>query len=266
MASASATTSPDRLTARFEQLRGEGRRAFVPYITAGHPDREASLALMQGLADVGADAIEVGVPFSDPMADGPVIQGSSQRALAGGMSLERTLELIAAARLEIPVVLFSYLNPLLAAGKGILDDAAAAGCSGVLLTDLPLGADPELEAWFGAGPLAYVRLVAPTTPVARMREIARHGRGFVYVISRLGVTGTRDTVSADLAPTVRRLRGVTTLPLCVGFGISRPEQAREVAAIADGVVVGSAIVKEADSSVDRAVALARSIRSAIDSH
>ncbi|HEX2716713.1 MAG TPA: tryptophan synthase subunit alpha [Gemmatimonadaceae bacterium] len=266
MASASATTSPDRLTARFEQLRGGGRRAFVPYITAGHPDREASLALMQGLADAGADAIEVGVPFSDPMADGPVIQGSSQRALAGGMSLGRTLELIAAARLEIPVVLFSYLNPLLAAGKGILDDAAAAGCSGVLLTDLPLGADPELEAWFGGGPLAYVRLVAPTTPVARMREIARHGRGFVYVISRLGVTGTRDTVSADLAPTVGRLRGVTTLPLCVGFGISRPEQAREVAAIADGVVVGSAIVKEADSSVDRAVALARSIRSAIDSH
>ena len=266
MASASATTSPDRLTARFEQLRGAGRRAFVPYVTAGHPDREASLALMQGLADAGADAIEVGVPFSDPMADGPVIQGSSQRALAGGMSLERTLELIAAARLEIPVVLFSYLNPLLAAGKGILDDAAAAGCAGVLLTDLPLGADPELEAWFGAGPLAYVRLVAPTTPVARMREIARHGRGFVYVISRLGVTGTRDTVSADLAPTVGRLRGVTTLPLCVGFGISRPEQAREVAAIADGVVVGSAIVKEADSSVDRAVALARSIRSAIDSH
>lgn len=238
----------------------------MPYITAGHPDREASLALMQGLADAGADAIEVGVPFSDPMADGPVIQGSSQRALAGGMSLGRTLELIAAARLEIPVVLFSYLNPLLAAGKGILDDAAAAGCSGVLLTDLPLGADPELEAWFGGGPLAYVRLVAPTTPVARMREIARHGRGFVYVISRLGVTGTRDTVSADLAPTVGRLRGVTTLPLCVGFGISRPEQAREVAAIADGVVVGSAIVKEADSSVDRAVALARSIRSAIDSH
>jgi tryptophan synthase alpha chain len=220
---------------------------------------------MTGLADAGADAIEIGVPFSDPMADGPVIQASSQRALASGMTLDRTLELIAKARLEIPVVLFSYLNPLLAAGRDILDRAAAAGCSGVLLTDLPLGADPELEEWFGSGPLAYVRLVAPTTPVIRMREIATHGRGFVYVISRLGVTGAQASLSADLAPTVARLRGVTTLPLCVGFGISRPEQAKAVAALADGVVVGSAIVKEADSSVDSALALARELRAAINS-
>ena len=264
MASASATISPDLLSQRFETLRAAGRRALVPYVTAGHPDPARSLALLQGLADAGADAIEVGVPFSDPMADGPVIQGSSQQALGHGMNLDRTLALISRARLEVPVVLFSYLNPLIAAGRGVLARASEAGCSGVLVTDLPVGADPDRESWLGEGPLAFVRLVAPTTPSDRMREIARHGRGFVYLISRMGVTGIQQSLPPELGETMRRLRGVTTLPVCVGFGISEPEQAKTVAAMSDGVVVGSAIVRAAETSVDAAVSLARALRAAID--
>ena len=264
MASVSATTSPDQLTRRFAALRKKGRSALVPYVTAGHPDLERSLALLQGLEDAGADVVEVGVPFSDPMADGPVIQASSQLALEQGMNLDGTLELISRSRLKIPVVLFSYLNPLMSAGRDVLARASEAGASGVLVTDLPVGADPALEEWFGDGPLAFVRLVAPTTPVERMREIAKHGKGFVYLISRLGVTGVRDTLPPELKGTIERLRSVTPLPVCVGFGISRPEQARDVSRMADGVVVGSAIVRAAGQRVDDALALVRAMRAAMD--
>jgi tryptophan synthase alpha chain len=209
--------------------------------------------------------LEVGVPFSDPMADGPVIQASSQAALAHGMTFDRVLELIARAKFGIPVVLFTYLNPLLAAGSDALVRAAEAGAHGVLVTDLPVGADPERERWLGEGPLAFVRLVAPTTPAERMAEIARHGSGFVYLISRLGVTGMQSELPTELPETVARLRAATSLPICVGFGVSRPEHARAVAALADGVVVGSAIVKAAGEGVDQAVALAAALRTAMDS-
>jgi len=264
MVSASATTSSDALARRFAALRAEGRRALVCYATAGHPDPERSLALLRGLEGAGADVIEVGVPFSDPLADGPIIQASSQQALAHGMTFDRVLELIARARLSVPVVLFTYLNPLLAAGPEALARAAGAGAHGVLVTDLPVGSDPAREEWIGAGPLAFVRLVAPTTPPARMAEIARHGGGFVYLISRLGVTGVRDDVPAELPRTVAALRGATTLPICVGFGISRPEQAAAVGRVADGVAVGSAIVRAAEESVDAALELARALRRGLD--
>lgn len=237
----------------------------MPYVTAGHPDRARSVALLQGLASAGADVLEVGVPFSDPLADGPVIQASSQRALAQGIAFDDVLEIIAAAKVASPIVLFSYLNPLLAAGPDALERAAQAGAHGVLVTDLPVGADPERERWFGESPLAFIRLVAPTTPADRMREISTHGSGFVYLISRLGVTGVRDALPPDLPETVARLRGVTALPICVGFGVAGPEQAAAVARLADGVVVGSAIVRAADESVDRAVAFAATLRAAIDS-
>ena len=261
----SVTTSSDAIARRFAALRDRGRRALIPYVTAGHPDPAKSLELLHALEGAGADVIEIGVPFSDPMADGPVIQGSSQQALAHGMTFDRVLELIATARLSIPVVLFSYLNPLMAAGRDALVRAADAGAHGVLVTDLPVGSDPELETWFGEGPLAFVRLVAPTTPRERMAEIARHGSGFVYLISRLGVTGAREDVASDLPATVKRLREVTDLPVAVGFGVSTPEQARTIAALADGVVVGSAIVRAAGESVEAAAALATSLRNAIDS-
>ncbi len=252
------------ITQRFDALRAAGRRALVCYATAGHPDRSRSVALLQGLEDAGADVLEVGVPFSDPVADGPVIQSSSQQALAQGMTFEGALALITEAKLSIPVVLFSYLNPIVAAGPDALQRARAAGAHGVLVTDLPVGADPEREAWFGAGPLDFVRLVAPTTPRDRMGLIATHGRGFVYLISRLGVTGVQNEVSATLPSTLATLREVCTLPICVGFGISTAAHARQVGALADGIVVGSAIVRAAERSVDEAVALTRSLRAALD--
>jgi tryptophan synthase alpha chain len=253
------------LVERFATLRQHGRRALVVYVTAGHPDPATSLDLLRALEQAGADVIEVGVPFSDPMADGPVIQASSQRALEQGVTFDRVLELIDRAALGVPVVLFSYLNPVLAAGPQALDRAARAGASGVLITDLPVGSDPELEERFASGPLAFIRLVAPTTPTERMAHIARHGSGFVYLISRLGVTGARDELPRELPDTIARLRQATALPICVGFGVSTPAQAASVARLADGVVVGSAIVRAAEESVDRAATLARELRAAIDS-
>lgn len=262
--SATISSEPSPLVARFAELRQERRRALVVYVTAGHPDPARSLELLGALERSGADVIEVGVPFSDPMADGPVIQASSQRALAHGMTYDRVLDLIAAARLSVPVVLFSYLNPVLAAGPDALHRAARAGAHGVLITDLPVGSDAALEERFASGPLAFIRLVAPTTPSDRMAHIARHGSGFVYLISRLGVTGARDQLPKELPDTIARLRKATQLPICVGFGVSSPAQAASVARLADGVVVGSAIVRAAEESVERAASLAGELRKAID--
>lgn len=246
-------------------MAGEGRRALVVYLTAGYPTPGSFVELMRGVAAAGADVIEVGVPFSDPVADGPVIQASSQSALDAGVTLSHTLEFIREAALNIPVVLFSYLNPIISAGPDVLERAAACGVSGLLVTDLPLGADSELEERLSSGPLAFVRLVAPTTPVERMAEIGRNGSGFVYLISRLGVTGTRESLPVELADTIARLRSVTSLPICVGFGIATPDQAAEVAGMADGVIVGSAVVRAAGESVQKAVDLVAQLRAGIDS-
>jgi tryptophan synthase alpha chain len=264
MASGLATTSSSAIATRFAALRAERKRALVPYITAGDPGVDETVELLQGLENAGADCIEVGVPFSDPMADGPVIQASSQRALDRGVRLDAVLEMIHRANLKTPVVLFSYLNPILAGGADVLERAAQAGCHGLLITDLPVGSDLEREAWLGGGPLSFIRLVAPTTPAARMKEIGVHGSGFVYLISRLGVTGVQQALASDLPATLERLRGATTLPICVGFGVSTAEQATAVARMADGVVVGSAIVRAANEGVAKAVAFAREMRQAID--
>ena len=265
MASTLETTSSDQIDRRFAGLRAEGRKALVCYVTAGHPDPARSLELLQGLEHAGADVVELGVPFSDPIADGPVIQASSQQALAQGMTLHGALELVARAKLGIPVVLFSYLNPLLSAGKDVLRRCSDAGVHGVLITDLPLGADPERESWLASSDLAFIRLVAPTTPVERMREIARTGSGFVYLISRLGVTGVRSDLPPDIKATAARLREATDLPVCIGFGISEPAQAKAVAAAGDGVVVGSALVSEAGAGVSNALALVAALRKGLDS-
>jgi tryptophan synthase alpha chain len=271
MASGLATTSSrnttstrDAIASRFDRLRSAGGKALVPYITAGDPGIVETVELLKGLEDAGADCIEVGVPFSDPMADGPVIQASSQRALDRGVRLDSVLDMIHQADLKTPVVLFSYLNPILSGGPDVLDRAAQAGCSGLLITDLPVGSDPEREAWLGGGPLAFIRLVAPTTPAVRMKEIGTHGSGFVYLISRLGVTGVQQSLAADLPQTMARLRAATTLPICVGFGVSTAEQATAVARMADGVVIGSALVRAANESVQQAVTFAREMRKAID--
>lgn len=264
MASTSTITSSRSLEKKFEELSATSRKALVCYLTAGFPDRARCIATLKAVADAGADVIEIGIPFSDPIADGPVIQASSQRALEQGMNFNDALEIIREAALEIPVVLFTYLNPLVAAGPDALDRAVDAGVGGVLITDLPVGADSALEDWLGKSPLDFVRLVAPTTPRERMQEIARNGGGFVYLISRLGVTGMQNDVSVDLKASVDLLRSCTDLPICIGFGVSTPAQAKQIAALADGVVVGSALVAAADESPQAAGQLVAAMRSAID--
>ena len=235
MDSTSTTISSNSIARRFEELGARKRRALVGYLTAGFPDVDRSVECLRALDEGGADIIEIGVPFSDPIADGPVIQESSQRALTR-MTFDRTLEIAARAKTRAPLVLFSYLNPILAAGEDALTRAADAGVSGILITDLPVGSDPALEERISAGPLAFIRLVAPDHS-ARTNggDRPKHGSGFVHLISRLGVTGASASVSHGLRETVALLRSTTKLPICAGFGISTPEQAREVGGIADGL-------------------------------
>lgn len=229
-------------------VRREHRSALIPYITAGFPDPGASVDALRMLETAGADIVEVGVPFSDPLADGVTIQRSTQAALDQGVTVPRVLEQIERAALAIPVVIMTYLNPVIAYGvERFLEDASAAGASGLLLTDFPAGADTELEARVAASPLALIRLVAPTTRPERLTRAMQGASGFVYLISRLGVTGAREEVPADLETHVQRIRAVTDLPVAVGFGIGTPAQARRTAAVADGVVVGSALIDALDN-------------------
>jgi tryptophan synthase alpha chain len=235
--------SDPRLAERWRAARSEGRAALIPYLPAGYPDSETFVAAVTAAAAAGADIIEVGIPFSDPLADGPVIQRATHAALQQGTGVRRTLDLIAEAKLAVPVVVMTYLNPVLAYGVDrFLADARSVGVAGVLLTDLPAGADAALEDQVAAGPLAFVRLIAPTTPPERVALAARRASGFLYLISRLGVTGARDLVPLDLPEYVRRVRAATDLPVAVGFGIGTGAQARDTARLADGVVVGSALV------------------------
>jgi tryptophan synthase alpha chain len=213
-----------------------------------------------------ADIIEIGVPFSDPVADGPTIQRSTFESLRQGMTLPRTLDLIAEARLDRPVVLFSYLNPVRRYGIArFLRDAADLGVAGLLLTDLPAGSDPEVEDLLRRSPLDLIRLAAPTTTGRRLAEVVRDAQGFLYLVARLGVTGASATLASDLGEYVGRVRAATTLPLAVGFGISTPDQARAVAHLADGVVVGSALVETLGrEGPERAARLLADLRAALD--
>jgi tryptophan synthase alpha chain len=233
----------ERVLARtWAALRADGRTALIPYLTAGYPTPEVSLAALRVAADI-SDIVEVGVPFSDPLADGPTIQRSTFEALRQGMTLAGTLELIAAARLARPVVVFSYLNPILRYGvERFLHDAADLGVAGLLLTDLPAGSDPSVESAVQGSSLDLIRLVAPTTRTERLATAVRGAGGFIYLVARLGVTGASTALAPDLPGSIARVRQATTLPVAAGFGISTPEQARAVARLADGVVVGSALV------------------------
>lgn len=273
MASTSPTTSSetatrDRLAPHFAKWRGAGRRVLVPYITAGYPSPEATPQLLDALAAAGADLIELGVPFSDPIADGPTIQRSSQRALDQGVDLPWVLACLREfrGRHDTPVVLFTYLNPVVAYGtERFLVDAAQAGADGILLTDLPVGSDPALERLFEDSPMALVRLLAPTTPQYRVRSIAERAQGFLYYISRMGVTGARSALPPELAAEVAAIRALATVPVAVGFGISTPEQAAAVARVAEGVVVGSAVIDALDrGGVPAAAEFVQSLRDAID--
>jgi tryptophan synthase alpha chain len=219
---------------------------LVAYATAGDPDQARSLDVLLGMASGGADVIEVGVPFSDPIADGPAIQRASERALAAGATLSTTLELVRLARpkLEAPLVLFTYVNPVLRMGTDrFLDRAADVGVDGVLLLDLPIEESESMRDALDRRSMDQIFLVSPTTTERRLREAGRLGRGFLYAISRLGVTGTRSSVATTAAPLVDRIRQVTSLPVALGFGISHPDHVREVTTYADAAVVGSAIVE-----------------------
>jgi tryptophan synthase alpha chain len=253
------------LAARWQAARTAGRTALIPYVTAGYPTRATTHAALRMLEQEGADFVEVGVPFSDPLADGPVIQRSSHEALRGGMTTGGVLEVVQAAGLSIPVILFTYLNPVLRYGlASFVRDARQAGAAGLLLTDLPAGADPAVEAAVERAGLDLIRLVAPTTRAARIAEIVRDARGFIYVISRLGVTGAATAITSTVRRTVAEIRTRTPLPVAVGFGIADGEQARAIAGFADGVVVGSALVRRLADGLEPATQLMRELRQALD--
>jgi tryptophan synthase alpha chain len=234
-----------RITDAFVRLRTSGAPGLVAYVTAGDPNLERTAEILIELSASGADVIEVGVPFSDPLADGPVIQRASERALASRTSLRGTLDMIARTRDRIssPIVLFTYVNPIVRMGEqAFVAAAAAAGIDGVLVLDLPVEeAGPFRDRLVAAG-LDPIFLLSPTTSDERIRASAAMGRGFLYVISRLGVTGVRDRLADDAEPLVRRIRAHSQLPLALGFGISTPEQVAQVGQWADAAVVGSALV------------------------
>ena len=236
-----------RISEVFAELKSKRRGGFIPFITAGDPDLSATEQLLGELVMAGADIIEVGVPFSDPVADGPVIQRASERALGRGTNLKGVLECITAAKRQtnVPIVLFSYYNPLLQFGLEKLATAASrTGVDAILVTDL---IPEEAGSWtslLAANNLDPIFLVAPTTNEDRLRLIAQQARGFVYAISRTGVTGARENINENAESLVGRIRGVTTLPVAVGFGVSTPAQVQEVWRFADAAVVGSAIVSE----------------------
>jgi tryptophan synthase alpha chain len=267
----------DRIDRRFAALKAQDRAGFVAYVMAGDPDAATALSILKGLPAAGADLIELGFPFSDPMAEGPTIQRASQRALAGKMTLNGTLDLARAFRetdADTPLILMGYLNPLMNKGFEVFArEAAAAGVDGLIVVDCPPEeADPLADALEAPG-LSLIRLAAPTTDNARLPAVVRRTSGFVYYVSVAGVTGVKSADAGDVAPAVARLRAAAHLPVAVGFGIRTPAQAAAVARVADAAVVGSALVDEIESAdrlnenvtekvLSKASELAKAVRSA----
>ncbi len=248
-----------RITAKFTELKNAGRKCFIPFVTAGDPDLAISLSILLKLAELGAYVIELGVPFSDPMADGPTIQRSSQRALDNGTTLRDVLELVRKFRMrsDVPIVLFSYFNPILRFGlENFCTEASVAGIDGLLLTDVIESEAHVISDQLAATGIDLISLVAPTTTDDRLKIICENARGFIYAVSRSGVTGVQESTSSEAEKLVKRLRKSTKLPIAVGFGISTADQIAEVWRFADAAVVGSAIVGEiekADSPNDAVI-------------
>ena len=257
-----------RIDARFAALRAEGRKAFVSFVMAGDPDRDTSLAVIRGLPGAGVDLIELGMPFTDPMADGPAIQRAGQRALAGGQTMDRTLAMVRAFREDdqtTPIVLMGYYNPIYSRGvERFLQDARAAGVDGLIIVDLPPEEDAELCLPAQAAGLNFIRLATPTADERRLPKVLTNTSGFVYYVSITGITGAAEADAAAVAPEVARIKAATDLPVCVGFGVKTPQGARAIAGIADGAVVGSAIVERigAGESPDAVLAFVRSLAEA----
>ena len=257
---------PNKIDNCFARLRAEKRKGFIPYICAGDPNLARTVDLALALEKAGADIVELGLPFSDPLADGIVNQLAAQRALAAGATTRGVLDCVTEIRKQsqIPIVLYTYLNPIFQFGlKDFHRAAEAAGVDGLLILDLP----PEEDVDLAGDTVIHIRLIAPTTPAARIAAIAKSAKGFLYYVSREGVTGARDEVAASLPEQIAQLRKLAALPIAVGFGISNAEQAREVARYADGVVVGSAIVdliaKHGNKAVDKVAAFVRELIKAI---
>lgn len=247
MDSEATAIGAERIAAAFEAARGEGRAALMPYTMAGFPDRESSLAIAAAYADSGADLIELGVPYSDPLADGPTIHAAATAALEAGATLDSALEVCESVAARVPVVLMVYANMVLAHGgpAALARRAGAAGACGAIVPDLPLDEAGEVRDAFDGAGLALVPLVAPTTPAERRARICAAARGFVYLVSTVGTTGERDQVPAALAELVAATKAESKVPVAVGFGIGTAEQAAEVGRIADGVIVGSRLVRAA---------------------
>ena len=235
-----------RLETRFQALEAEGKTAFVAFVMAGDPNYETSLEVVKGLPGSGVDVIELGMPFTDPMADGPAIQLAGQRALDAGMTLERTLEMVRAFREgddATPIVLMGYYNPIYSMGVAAFVDAAkAAGVDGLIIVDLPPEEDDELCVPAMEAGLNFVRLATPTSDARRLPTLLQNTSGFIYYVSITGITGAASAQAAAVGPEVARIRAASDLPVCVGFGVKTPQNAAEIAKVADGVVVGSAIV------------------------
>jgi tryptophan synthase alpha chain len=243
-----------RIERRFAALAAEGRGALIPFIEAGDPDADTSLALLRGLPAAGADLIEIGVPFTDPMADGPTIQRAGQRALKAGATLARTLGMVRAFRAEdgaTPIVLMGYFNPILSYGvERFCADAAEAGVDGLIVVDLPPEEAEELAGPARANGLDLIRLIAPTTDDARLPRVLEGTSGFLYHVAITGITGTRSATAADLAANVARIRRFTGLPIAIGFGIKTPQQAAEAVRIADAAVVASSLIETLAAHLD----------------
>ncbi|MEM6465331.1 MAG: tryptophan synthase subunit alpha [Pseudomonadota bacterium] len=235
-----------RIDDTFAQLKAQGRKAFIAYVMAGDPDPDTAMEIMRGLPGAGVDVIELGLPFTDPMADGPAIQLAGQRALNGGMTLQKTLDMATAFREEndtTPIVLMGYYNPIYSMGvEAFLTAAKAAGIDGLIVVDLPPEEDSELCLPAQKAGLNFIRLATPTTDDKRLPKVLQNTSGFVYYVSITGITGAAEAQASAVAPEVARIKAATDLPVCVGFGIKTPDGARDIAAVADGAVVGSAIV------------------------
>ena len=255
------TQTKTRIDTTFARLKAEGKKAFVTYIMGGDPDLATSQAIMNGLPACGVDIIELGMAFTDPMADGPTIQLAGQRALEGGQTLARTLGMARTFRVQdqtTPIVLMGYYNPIHSMGvPAFLTEAKAAGIDGLIIVDLPPEEDAELCLPAQAAGLNFIRLATPTTDAKRLPKVLQNTSGFVYYVSITGITGAAAARPADVAPEVARIKAATPLPVIVGFGISTPDGAREIAAIADGCVVGSAIVQTIGAGMAPAEVLAK---------
>ncbi len=254
-----------RIDAKFTDLKAQGKSAFVAYVMAGDPDYDTSLEVVRGLPGAGVDVIELGLPFTDPMADGPTIQLAGQRALEGGMTLEKTLQLATDFRKDddtTPIVMMGYYNPIYSMGVDkFLKAAVAAGIDGLIVVDLPPEEDSELCLPANEAGLNFIRLATPTTDDARLPAVVSNTSGFVYYVSITGITGAAEAQAEDVAPEVKRIQAASGLPVVVGFGVNTPEKSRAIAEVADGVVVGSAIVSRVGKGdpVDDVLAFVKSL-------